>query len=287
MAPSLRPESPVGLWRGAGMALLAHGLLLLALKAGLDWRSHAEPALEAELWSAIPQAAAPRAQEPEPEPQPKVEPKADPKPQPRPEPDRAQQQAQQQAQRDAEIAIEREREKKRREQVEARERAELLKKEQAKKAAEAERLKQEQAKLEKQKTEQTKRQQAQEEARREAQRQENLRRIQGLAGASGGPQSSGTALQSSGPSANYAGRIKARVRPNIVFSEVVSGNPQAEVEVRCAPDGLILSSRLLKPSGHATWDQAVLRAIEKTERLPRDTDGRVPASLVLVFRPNE
>jgi colicin import membrane protein len=183
--------------------------------------------------------------------------------------------------------MERERAKQRREQAEAKERAEQLKKEQAKKAAEAERLKQEQAKQQRQNVDQAKRQQAQEEARREAQRQENLRRIQGLAGASGSPQSSGTALQSSGPSANYAGRIKARVRPNIVFSEVVNGNPQAEVEVRCAPDGLILSSRLLKSSGHPSWDQAVLRAIEKTERLPRDTDGRVPSSLVLVFKPNE
>ena len=283
LAPSLRPEAPVGIWRGAGLALLAHGLLLLALKAGLDWRSHAEPALEAELWSAIPQAAAPRAVEPEPEPEPKV----DPKPQPNPAQERAQQLAQQQAQRDAEIAVEREREKKRRDQAEEKARTDLLKKEQAKKTAEAERLKQEQARLDRQKTEQTKRQQAQEEARREAQRQENLRRIQGLAGASGGPQSNGTALQSSGPSANYAGRIKARVRPNIVFSEAVSGNPQAEVQVNCMPDGQIVSSRLIKSSGHPGWDQAVLRAIEKTERLPRDTDGRVPASLVLVFKPNE
>ena len=67
----LRPDQPVGLWRGIGLAVLAHGLLLLMLKAGLDWRSHAEPALEAEIWAAVPQAAAPRAEEPpQPPPQP-------------------------------------------------------------------------------------------------------------------------------------------------------------------------------------------------------------------------
>jgi colicin import membrane protein len=31
------------------------------------------------------------------------------------------------------------------------------------------------------------------------------------------------------------------------------------------------------------WDDAILRAIEKTGTLPRDTDGRVPASMILGF----
>lgn len=273
LAQPLRPQSNVGLGRGVGLALLAHAALLVALKAGLDWRSHDEPALEAELWSAIPEAAAPKAVEPEPPP-----PAPTPRPAPRP------QLQEQEPQRDAQIAIERERKlREQRKEQQERERAEKLKQERLA----ADKLKQEQAKAEKLKAEQEKRAKAQEEARREAQRQENLRRIQGLAGATGGPQATGTALQSSGPSANYAGRIKARVRPNIVFAESVAGNPLAEVEVRCAPDGLILSARLLKSSGHAGWDQAVLRAVEKTERLPRDTDGRVPASMVLAFKPNE
>jgi colicin import membrane protein len=31
----------------------------------------------------------------------------------------------------------------------------------------------------------------------------------------------------------------------------------------------------------------VLKAIDKTERLPRDTDGRVQPSLVIGFRPKD
>lgn len=65
------------------------------------------------------------------------------------------------------------------------------------------------------------------------------------------------------------------------------GNPRAEVEVRTLPDGTILSARLLKSSGHRAWDDAVLRAIERTARLPRDENGRVPSTLILGFRPNE
>ena len=34
-------------------------------------------------------------------------------------------------------------------------------------------------------------------------------------------------------------------------------------------------------------DDAVLRAIDKTEVLPRDTDGRVPSSFEISFRPRD
>ncbi len=107
-------------------------------------------------------------------------------------------------------------------------------------------------------------------------RQENLRRMQEMAGGTGGPTSTGTAPRSAGPSDSYAGRIRARVRPNIVFTDDIAGNPTAEVEVRMAPDGTIISRKIVKSSGVKSWDDAVLRALDKTEVLPRDVDGRVP-----------
>jgi colicin import membrane protein len=118
-------------------------------------------------------------------------------------------------------------------------------------------------------------------------REENLRRIQGLAGATGAPTATGNAQRSSGPSASYAGRIRARVRPNIVFTDDAPGNPQAEVEVRMAPDGTIIGRRLIKPSGLPAWDEAVLRALDRTEVLPRDVDGRVVSPMIIVFRPRD
>jgi colicin import membrane protein len=90
-----------------------------------------------------------------------------------------------------------------------------------------------------------------------------------------------------GPSASYGGRIRARIKPNIVFTEDVVGNPAATVEVRTAPDGTIVGRTLLKPSGNKAWDEAVLKAIDKTEVLPRDTDGRVPPVLEISFKPRE
>jgi colicin import membrane protein len=54
--------------------------------------------------------------------------------------------------------------------------------------------------------------------------------------------------------------------------------------VRMAPDGTITSRKVVKPSGVKSWDDAVLRALDKTEVLPRDVDGRVHTPLVLVFK---
>ena len=115
---------------------------------------------------------------------------------------------------------------------------------------------------------------------------EKLKRMQGMAGASGDENGIGSALKSAGPSPSYAGRIRSRIKPNITFEEYVAGNPKAEVEVRTSPDGTIISRKLLSSSGNKAWDEAVLKAIDKTATLPRDEDGRVPPVLEISFRPN-
>ena len=102
---------------------------------------------------------------------------------------------------------------------------------------------------------------------------------------------SGNTQQAAGPSASYAGRVRAKLKPNIVLLEEtraqISGNPEAEVEVKASADGSITDRKLIKSSGVKAWDDAVLRAIDKTETLPRDVDGRVPSPLVLSFRPKD
>jgi len=50
-----------------------------------------------------------------------------------------------------------------------------------------------------------------------------------------------------------------------------------------AADGTIVASKLARSSGVPEWDQAVLRAIERTEVLPRDVDGRVPPRMIITF----
>lgn len=265
---ALIPRNPDGIGRGLSLALLVHALLIVAIAFSVNWRSRDPAGIEAELWAAVPQIAAPRAAEAEPAPQPKrVEP-----PPPRVEPV--------QKLPDAQIAIEKaRREDEKRKEDAKREEIQRQKEEALRKQAELDRKKKEAAELQKR--------EAAEAAAAEKRREDQLKRLAGIAGATGEPGSTGTAARTAGPSAGYAGRIKARILPNIVFSDTFTGNPQATVEVRAAPDGTIIGKRLLKSSGVPAWDEAVLRAIDKTEILPRDTDGRVPSSFEISFRPRE
>jgi len=302
---ALLPRSPGGNGPGAVLALLAHAGLLVALTTAVDWRTRTPDVVSAELWASVPQVAAPRAETapappPAPAPQPAPSPAPPPPPPapapraeaPPPEPD---------------IAIERAARRKAEAEAEARKAAE------AKKAAEAERRR---AEAERSKAEEQRRQaeadarkKAEDDKRRAAaaekqrteaaarkaederlarQREENLKRMIGQAGgATSGSGGTGSAVQSAAPSASYAGLVSARIRPNIVYTGTLSDNPAAEVEVRTAPGGTILSRRLVKSSGHKDWDDAVLRAIDRTPSLPRDSDGRVPPTLIIAFRPNE
>ncbi|WP_340521160.1 cell envelope integrity protein TolA, partial [Cupriavidus necator] len=88
-------------------------------------------------------------------------------------------------------------------------------------------------------------------------------------------------------SPGYADRVRRRVKPNIVFTEDVPGNPTAVVSVQLAPDGSLLSARLSKSSGNSGWDNAVLRAVERSDPLPRDENGKAPASFTITFRPKD
>lgn len=280
------PQEPPGMRSGLALAILAHVLLILALAWSVHWKASEPEGVVAELWSAVPQAAAPRVAPPEPRPTPPpVETKPTPpppvvKPAP-PPPVRA----------DAQIAIERERaakEKARQEEserVEAARKAELKKREDQKKVEaerERQRLAAEQAEK-KQLAEQAKK----DEARQAAIREANLRRMMKEAGTSDDPLATGTSARTAGPSSGYAGRIKARVKPNIVLTAQLDGNPAATVEVRVAPDGTIVGRKLLKSSGSTVWDETVLRAIDKTEVLPKDVDGRVPPTIEISFRPRD
>ena len=313
--PEFAPPPQRGTPRAVALALIAHALLIAALTWGVNWRREAEnDAVEAELWSSTIQQAAPRAVAPVPVPPPPPTPTPAPPPPPPPPPPP-------QAVRPPEptpvpkqpnIALEREKklkEQKERERELEQQAQQQKKLEAAKKAAqdkreaeareraedEAERKKEEQQKLAEQKRKQEaeakqaeaakkKEAEAKQAAQAAADRTATLKRMQAMAGSGG----EGTAAKSSGPSGSYGGKVAAAVRPNVVFpdADLVSGNPGAEFDVRLAPDGTIVGTpALVKSSGLANWDDAALRALQKTEKLPRDIDGTVPPRLIVTLRP--
>lgn len=279
---SLLPQPPPGMGLGAVLALLAHGLLIAALAFGVSWRTSEPPVVQAELWAAVPTQAAPLSVPATVEPTPQVAPP----PQPPAPPPQATPEPQAEVP-DASIAREQakkeERARKAQQQREEAKQKELERK-QALAAQRTENQRAEKLRLEKE-LQQLKAEEKQLAAQREA----NLKRLLNQAGSGPGGEAggTGTAAQTAAPSAGYAGRINGRIRPNIVFTEILTTNPVAEVELRLAPDGRIVSQRLITSSGVKAWDDAVLRAIERTEVLPRDVDGRVPSPIVIAFRPRD
>jgi len=288
---NLDPPQPEGQGRAFALALLAHLLLILALAWGLHWKKDVQDmAVEAELWAATAQTAAPKAAPavPPPPPQPVVPPRPAPEPKPAPPVDDSK------ARQAAELALE---QQKKRE--EAQRQAEIQKRKDEQRKAEEEKRKQAQRQEERRAQAKAEADRKAAEQRAQAIRQANIIRMTALATsdqsamvnpATGqGRTPSGSANREAGPSAGYEARVRTAVLPNIAYpsQNSISGNPGAEVEVSASLDGTIIGRRLIKPSGVPSWDAAVLRAIDKTRVMPRDVDGRVPSPITIVFTPHQ
>lgn len=88
----------------------------------------------------------------------------------------------------------------------------------------------------------------------------------------------------------YTGKIVGKIRRNIVMPPDVANDARAEFSVTLLPGGSVLSARLTKSSGNAAYDNAVERAILKSQPLPLPADAAMFnkfRELKLVFRPVE
>lgn len=86
----------------------------------------------------------------------------------------------------------------------------------------------------------------------------------------------------------HKNKIGAKIRRNIVMPPNVPNDAQAEFLVRVGPGGTVLIVELTRSSGNPAYDNAVDRAIRKSEPLPLPPDGALLnrfRELELVFRP--
>ncbi len=248
------PPRPQGTGRAMSLALMAHLLLAGALTWGVSWKREATISMvEAELWSSLPQEAAPKPIE-APPPAPKVQ--APPEPPPVKAPD---------------IAVEK-----------------VLPKPEVKPPPIAQAKPEQKPEVKPPIKAETKPDKALEEKKlaeqRENERLDNLKRMEALAGATGESSAQGSAKQTSGPSRSYAAIVKRYVKPHLTYSGSTAGNLLVSVEVRLAFDGTVLGEpRVIKSSGNKDWDEAVVRAFQKVEIVPRD-EGKVWTPLVIEWR---
>jgi len=216
---------------------------------------------------------------------------------------RQQQLAQQQA---AELAAQKAAAAKQKQQQQ--QQAEKLKQQQLAEQQKQEQLKQEQLKQQQQQEAQK---QAQAEAQKKAdadkaakakaqadaqakkldqERRARLAQMQGMAGGEGstgnGLAKSGTGSGAGGTAASpgYAEKVQRRVRPNIIWTGDTAGL-ETVIAVRCAPTGTLLDARITRPSSNSQWDEAALRAVQRSDPMPLDTDGKAPASFTITMRP--
>lgn len=262
----------------AAMALGVHAAFVLLLVFGVSWQTQQAAPVMVDLWSSLPQPAAPIPQ-PTPEPA-KLRPEPV-KPAPAPAP-KAEEPPPPKA---PDIALE----KKRAE-------AERLKKQQA---IEAERLEKEraaEAARARQLAEQKKREQAQQ---REAEAM--MQRLADEAAASEAKSMQQQAAARAAASARqaeasrvvgqYRDLISAKVRGNTRLPDNLQGNPEVRCLVKLLPTGEVQSVRVTRSSGNAAYDEAVVRAIEKSSPLPlppdRDARAAFVPELSFVHRPKD
>lgn len=317
---NLRPPHERGTLRAFSLAALFHLLLIALIAFGVHWKSHPPEAVEAELWSPQVQRAAPRPTAPLENRQPKPQPAPEPPPVLRPQP-AAVPQPQQPSQ--ADIVLRQEREKaalekkklaqeqqhlaqikaeeaakrKAEQQKLAEQKAQRQAEEKAKKLAEQKkleaereaRLKEQQRLLAQQKKEAEQKKREEQQAQLAASsRADYMKQLMAQAG-TGAANSPGTAAQTSGPSGTYAARIASLVRENVIYPEInqISGDPRVAVLVNLGPDGTVLTAKIERSSGVPSWDQAVLRAIERINRFPPDTNGKIWTPMLVKAGPRD
>ncbi len=106
----------------------------------------------------------------------------------------------------------------------------------------------------------------------------------------GGTGGSGTSPYSTGNTradSGYAQKVSAKIKSNTIFNvpSGLSGNPSVEYDVELFPDGSIKGIRKRKSSGVPGFDEAVLRAIEKSVPFPANNTGKVPTKFMISHKP--
>lgn len=255
-------RDPSRLLAGA-LALGVHGLFVLLLVFGVSWQTEHPAPVMVDLWQTLPAPAVARPPEPV-----KAAPAADEPSLPK-APDIALERKQAEADRQKKLKAMQAAEDKAREEV-ARAEADAIKKMRDTQLAE----------------------QKKRDLLRQMEAEELSQRMSDEASAN---QARAAAGKQQAELARLVGQhrdlISATVRGNTRLPDNLKGNPQVRCLVKLLPTGEVVSVRVTQPSGNAAYDEAVVRAIEKSSPLPLPGDRAARAAFVpelsFVHRPKE
>lgn len=297
---SLAADAPFIPRRGSSfvaglLALGVHAVFVLLLVFGVSWQTQHPAPVMVDLWDALPAPPAPEAPPkpeplpPQPEPPPLPEPVPPPAPKPTPPVPKPPQPAPKPevkappapAPKAPDIALE-----KKKAEAERLQKLKQMQEAEEKALAEAARLEAEQMKKAQaeQLAQQKKREllrQMEEEALMQRMMEEDLasesRQIErAQAQAQAQAQAAAAAAKRQSEVARIVGQyrdmISAKVRGNTRLPAELTGNPQVRCLVRLLPTGEVQEVQVVESSGDKAYDEAVLRAIQKSSPLPLPTD---------------
>ena len=86
--------------------------------------------------------------------------------------------------------------------------------------------------------------------------------------------------------ASYMDKIRGKIKSNIVLPPGIKGNPEGIFDVTQLPTGEIINVKISKSSGNRALDEAIERAIRKSDPLPLpDQPSLFKRELKLKYRP--
>ena len=251
----LTPEEKPN-WVALMLAALVHLLLIGALFLGVQWKSQAPSSVAVEVWRAPPPSVAMKA-EPVPEPPAPPEPKPEPKPVPKAEPTPPVK---------PDIAIKDDKKKKEEPKKPEPKKEEPRKPEPKKEEAKKPESRREVPDFKKQLEQDLKDAERQKAAAQAAQDHRALADAElKQLGQTRGNQAA--AARKAGED-KYRAALSGKIRGNIVLPPSIKGNPEAVFKITQLPSGEIIDVKIIKSSGNKALDEAIERAIRKSDPLP-------------------
>ncbi len=74
------------------------------------------------------------------------------------------------------------------------------------------------------------------------------------------------------------------IKSNIIVSRDIDPSAYAVVAITIAPDGTILSRKLIESSANESWNASVLRALDRTRTLPLEGITSPPLNFEIKFK---
>ncbi len=257
-----KPEEP-GKKYAVAFTVLVHVALVAALFLGVQWKRSQPEVMEVELWSAQPAPATYVPPPPPPPPEVKPEPKPVPRVEPKPEP----------VLKKPEIVVKEEKKK-----------PEPKKPEPPKPEPKPEPKKAEPKPEPKPKLPDFSKELSRETAELKPRANPSTQQMANAAAA----ESEQRASSNKRGLADYANKIRGKVRGNIVLPPSIQGNPEAVFVVNQLPSGEVLDVTLKRSSGNPALDTAIERAIRKSSPLPKPDDpSQFKRELEIKYKPLE